>query len=71
MDQDFLGQIFRTGQTVPADGQYQLVGDDRNPVERIDDGRVIYVREGQPLPPHPDNGGTAEWRFMRVAHNQE
>jgi hypothetical protein len=71
MDQDYLGQTFRTGDTVPADGQYQLVGDDHNPVERIDDGRVRYFTTGDTLPPHPDNGAPAEWRFMRVAHNRE
>lgn len=71
MDRDFLGQVFRTGEAVPAEGQYQLVGDDHNPVERIDDGRVVYLREGQPFPAHPDSGSAAEWRFMRVAHNLE
>lgn len=62
-----LGNTYRTGSPAPEDGTYQLINDRPDPADdRTDRSRVIYLRAGDPLPPHPDTGSPTEWRFMRL-----
>lgn len=63
---EYLGQTFSSGQTAPEKGTYQLANDDPNADKRTIMGRVIRLEQGDPLPPHPDTGGSADWRFVRV-----
>ncbi|NLE52203.1 MAG: hypothetical protein GX613_12445 [Chloroflexi bacterium] len=62
-----LGNVYRTGTPAPHAGSYQLINDRPDPEDaRTDRSRVIYLREGDPIPPHPDTGSPTEWRFMRL-----
>jgi len=63
----YLGQVFSSGEAAPESGAYQLMHDDPKPTPRTDMGRVYRFVQGNPLPGHPDTGGPAEWRFIRVA----
>jgi hypothetical protein len=63
-----LGDVFKTGDTAPQDGNFQLIGEDTSGAghARTDTGRVIRLAEGEALPAHPDTGQPTEWRFIRV-----
>ncbi len=63
---EYLGRTFSTGEPAPEMGTYQLMNDGQNVDERTILGRVIRVKQGDPLPPHPDTGREASWRFVRV-----
>lgn len=65
---EYLGQVFKSGDTAPERGTYQLVGDDPYQDKRTDMGRVTRLNKGDTLPPHPDTSQNAEWRFVRVYH---
>ena len=63
---EHLGKVFRTGDPAPENGTYQLVNDRPDPGdERTDRSRVIRLRAGDPIPPHPDTGTPTERRYMR------
>lgn len=63
-----LGTIVKTGSPAPESGTYQLVNDRPDPDDpRTDRSRVITMRQGDPLPPHPDTGSPTQWRFMRLS----
>ncbi|NDJ76101.1 MAG: hypothetical protein GYB65_07565 [Chloroflexi bacterium] len=61
-----LGLVFLSGDAAPADGVFQLVGDDPNATDRADFGRVFRFKQGETLPNHPDTDAAAEWRFVRL-----
>jgi hypothetical protein len=63
---EFLGNTYKTGDTAPEAGVYQLLKDDPNVDERTDMGRVFRFNKGDVLPGHPDTSAPAEWRYMRV-----
>lgn len=67
---DFLGKNFRTGESAPEAGAYQLMGDDPHADERTNMGRVFRYRKGEALPAHPDTGAPAEWRYMRIKESE-
>lgn len=64
---EHLGGIFMSGEIVPETGQYQLLdnSDDFDPQESGADV-VLMFYQGDPFPYHPDTGGNALWRFVRV-----
>jgi hypothetical protein len=64
---DYLGQIFKSGEAVPETGTYQLVNDDPDLNDRRNMGRVFNFKHGEDLPDHPDTGGSADWRYVRVS----
>lgn len=62
-----LGNTYRTGDSAPVDGTYQLINDRPDTDDgRTDRSRVIRLQAGDPLPPHPDTGSPTQWRFMRL-----
>lgn len=65
---EYLGGIFMTGEVVPETGQYQLL-DNRDDVDPRDSEAdvVLMFYAGEHFPSHPQTGGKALWRFVRVA----
>ncbi len=64
---DALGNTFQSGTAAPETGTYQLLGENTSPDPRVQLGRVVAFKKDELLPGHPDTGGPAEWRFVRVS----
>jgi hypothetical protein len=68
---EFLNEIYKTGDTAPESGVYQLAGEDPDGNERRNLGRVIRAEQGEELPGHPDTDAEAEWRLIRIAADEQ